>query len=145
MLESILGEINSSLKEITKVLGDLCTVAKEPIVVDAEVENTQPFNNCSTTAQQAIPQVAEPISQAPMQQVQQPVVEPIPQTIPTTQATESFTQEQLAVAMSRAVSAGKMIVIQGILQSFGVQALTQLNPTEYNKVATMLKEAGVEV
>ena len=58
---------------------------------------------------------------------------------------ESFTQEQLARAMSNAVSAGKMNVIQGILNQLGVQALTQINPTDYNKLAVMLKEAGVEV
>ena len=58
---------------------------------------------------------------------------------------DNITQEQLAVAMSNAVSTGKMDVIQGILKQFRVQALTQINPADYNKVATMLKEAGVEV
>ena len=39
----------------------------------------------------------------------------------------------------------KMNAIQNILQQFNVQALTQINPSDYNKLATMLKEAGVEV
>lgn len=47
--------------------------------------------------------------------------------------------------MSNAVSTGKMDIIQNILQQFSVQALTQINPADYNKLATMLKEAGVNV
>ena len=47
--------------------------------------------------------------------------------------------------MSNAVSAGKMGIIQNILQQLNVQALTQVNPADYNKLATMLQEAGVKV
>ena len=87
----------------------------------------------------------------PQTQISQPVQSPEavqasqPTSIPTTQVQNSFTQEQLAVAMSNAVSTGKMDIIQNILQQFGVQALTQINPADYNKLATMLKEAGVNV
>lgn len=71
---------------------------------------------------------------------------PINQTIPVQAQTEkSFTQEELAVAMSNAVSAGKMNVIMGILAQFNVQALTQIDKKDYNKLATMLIEAGVKV
>lgn len=75
-----------------------------------------------------------------------PSTMPINQTIPVQAQTEkSFTQEELAVAMSNAVSAGKMNVIMGILAQFNVQALTQIDKKDYNKLATMLIEAGVKV
>lgn len=143
MLENILSEINLSLKEIVKGLAELGKIAKEPLEIDAiniAEEATNKIEKSIQTTQvpqepvQVSPQVSAQVAQAPIQQ-----------TIPTTQVAESFTQEQLAVAMSNAVAAGKMNVIQGILQSFGVQALTQINPADYNKVATMLKEAGVQV
>ena len=158
MLESTLQEINLSLKEIVKALGNLCKIAKEPLEVDAIDVTKEVANEVENSIQsmQQVAQVQQPIQiqtnvvpQAPTQmnaQVIEQVSAQVPQApIPTTQVTESFTQEQLAVAMSNAVAEGKMNVIQGVLQSFGVQALTQINPADYNKVATMLKEAGVQI
>lgn len=142
MLEETLKNINSNLERIAKVL-------------ESKVNSTETTNS-STKMQESTPEVgqatipAQPLSQQPMatEIPQTPVAQPVIQTqstIPTTPVQQSFTQEQLAVAMSRAVTAGKMNIIQGILQQFNVQALTQINPADYNKVASMLKEAGVEV
>ena len=155
MLESTLQEINSSLKEIVKALGELGKIAKEPLEIDmsavadeainATEEKIQPPQQQFTPVPQTPAQVNAQVPQTPAQvnaQVPQTQIQPA---IPTTPVAESFTQEQLAVAMSNAVAAGKMAVIQGVLQNFGVQALTQINPADYNKVATMLKEAGVQV
>lgn len=167
MLENVLRDINSSLKEITKVLEDLCKIAKEPLEVTAldtikeETNQNISINQPMSQPMQQTQISTNPVPQAPMQitntvpqapssastsaPVNAQVNAQVPQTIPTTQVAESFTQEQLAVAMSNAVAAGKMAVIQGVLKNFGVQALTQINPADYNKVATMLKEAGVQV
>lgn len=139
MLEEILKSINSNLERIANALETENVDAVADIVHESakqfkQVETTQVVPQ--QTAQAVIPQM--PVTEIP----QQPE---IPQTIPTTQVQENFTLDQLAVAMSNAVSAGKMPIIQGILQQFGVQALTQINPGDYNKLATMLKEKGVEV
>lgn len=144
MLEEILKNINSNLERIAKAL------ETENIEVDAEMVHgaaeqfRQPVMAPQTVAVQT-PQ--KPIQTQIPQMSQTPVVQPaMPvQSIPTASVQESFTQEQLAVAMSNAVSAGKRDVIQGILQQLGVQALTQINPTDYNRVAAMLMEAGVKV
>lgn len=147
MLEEVLKSINSNLERIAKVL-EAETIEN---VTDVMHENAKQFRQAGTTAtvqptvQSAIteiPQMLQPIQPEFIQPAQQPL--PVA-TIPTAQAQESFTQEQLAVAMSNAVSAGKMATIQGILQQFGVQALTQIAPADYNKVAVALKEAGVKV
>ncbi len=134
MLEEILKSINSNLERIAK------TIESKTNIIGT--------TNLSTQIQKSTPEVRQatiPAQALPQTPISQPIVQN-QTTIPTTtQAQESFTQEQLAVAMSNAVAAGKMNVIQGILQQFNVQALTQINPSDYNKVATMLKEAGVEV
>ena len=110
-------------------------------------ETAKQFRQTEPVAQQpnntVVPQTQTQISQ-PVQNSES-AQSPQPASIPTAQVQNSFTQEQLAVAMSNAVSAGKMNIIQNILQQFGVQALTQINPADYNKLATMLKEAGVNV
>ena len=127
MLEKILEDINSNLVRIANVLENKKIVEEpetETAVVNQKVTDVKISQPTQTTIQANV----------------------IPATvIPATPQTESFTQEQLAVAMSNAVSAGKMNVIMEILGKFNVQALTQINPVDYNKLATMLREAGVNV
>ncbi len=154
MLEEILKSINSNLERIANAQEEANILYKNfieaEIVMDGEKvsavvdSGTIGEHKCEVATIQQTPNSIIANNNPVLTQtvVAQPAM---PQAIPTTQVQESFTQEQLAVAMSNAVSAGKMNVIQGILQQLGVQALTQVNPADYNKVATMLKEAGVEV
>ena len=142
LLEEILTKININLerianaleKEKNKNLEDSAFVTNIANSVTEQATTIQNQNNAIPVAT-----VVQPIPVIPTEPKA-----PVP-VIPTTIVQESFTQEQLARAMSNAVSAGKMNVIQGILNQLGVQALTQINPTDYNKLAVMLKEAGVEV
>lgn len=136
MLEEILKTINTNLERIANAME-----SKLNIGVDI---GKQP-DMCVPAVMPTSVAVQQPVQTIPVQQpMQAPVQAPL-QTIPTTQITQGFTQEQLALAMSNAVSAGKMQVIQGIMQNLGVQTLSQVNPTDYNKLASMLKEAGVEI
>lgn len=130
MLEKILEDINSNLIRIANVLENKKIVEEpETAVVNQKVTDVKISQPTQTTIQaNVIPANVIPAN-----------------VIPATPQTESFTQEQLAVAMSNAVSAGKMNVIMEILGKFNVQALTQINPADYNKLATMLREAGVNV
>ena len=136
MLETILNQINSNLERVANALerrnNSLETQNKHSEKLEQNIQGT--VNEMPKVAQQVQQEVN-----------QQSVIQNQPNAIPTAQIQENFTQEQLAVAMSNAVSAGKINIIQNILQQFGVQALTQINPSDYNRVATMLKEAGVEI
>lgn len=136
MLETILNQINSNLERVANALerrnNSLETQNKHSEKLEQNIQGTV----------NEMPKVAQQVQQ---EANQQSVIQNQPNAIPTAQIQENFTQEQLAVAMSNAVSAGKMNIIQNILQQFGVQALTQINPSDYNRVATMLKEAGVEI
>lgn len=139
MLEETLKLINQNLERIANVI-EIGNKPIEQLVNNAELPvNTQPIEAIQ------IPMPVEVQPQLNTVPVQEQTNTAVPTAIPVTQTNTTFTQDQLAVAMSNAVTAGKMNVIQNILQSFGVQALTQINPNDYNKLATMLKEAGVEV
>lgn len=137
MLEEVLKSINSNLERIANSLEkkEINVTANEiisQIPGQMRIEDYKP--------------VAVEESKPKTNTVEAPkVIENVVSAIPTTPQVESFTQEQLAVAMSNAVSAGKMDVITGILQKFNVQALTQIDPKDYNALATMLKEAGVKI
>jgi len=135
MLEEVLKSININLERIANSLERNTTkiTAKGielPIPGQMSIEDVKPVG------------VEEPKTNT----VQAPkVVEAATPVVPVVAQVESFTQEQLAVAMSNAVSAGKMDIITGILQKFNVQALTQIDPKDYNSLAVMLKEAGVKI
>lgn len=140
MLEETLKLINQNLERIASAIEKKNESAPKLASGDnTAFQNNNPINVVSVPEQISVqPQVNAAPVQAPVSQV-------VSTAIPVTQTNTTFTQDQLAVAMSNAVTAGKMSIIQNILQSFGVQALTQINPNDYNKLATMLKEAGVEV
>ncbi len=154
MLEEILNKIDGNLERIANALEKEATKNEEvkPLENTAFVANiannvtnqaTPVQNQNSVVPVAPVAPVVQPMPVIPTEQIV-PTETVIP-TIPTTIVQESFTQEQLARAMSNAVSAGKKDTILNILERLGVQALTQINPTDYNKLAVMLKEAGVEV
>lgn len=97
------------------------------------------------------PSAAVPVQQAPMQQapMQQPVAPtqpqqaPVQQPVPTT--TQTYTQDQLAVAATQLMDAGKLQELHGLLQQFGVQALTQLPKGQYGAFATALRQMGAKI
>lgn len=70
---------------------------------------------------------------------------PVQTAIPVSNAVQTYTQDQLAVAMGRAIDAGKMAEIQKLLTSFGVSSLMELKQEQYNDLALRLKEIGVDV
>ena len=153
MLETILQSINQNLERMAKAQEGANTLFREqmkPVAIGVDIDSTECAQVLADTTLQKIEQPISKAEEIPVNVEVQPqpaFVTPTQQTpvIPTTPVQETFTREQLAIAMSNAVSAGKMNVVQGILQQFGVQALTQISPENYNKVATMLKEAGVNV
>lgn len=133
MLEEILKSINANLERIAISMEGNKNKCEEPIAVETQAPAINAIN---------------PVSVMQTAPVQQEIPTPMPVSapaIPVANTQESFTQEQLAVAMSNAVTAGKINVVMEILGKFNVQALTQINPADYNKLAVMLKKAGVEI
>ncbi|MCF8566875.1 hypothetical protein LLE49_19325 [Alicyclobacillus tolerans] len=66
-----------------------------------------------------------------------------PSAIPT--AVQSYSLEQLAVAATQLVDAGRRAELVGLLNSFGVQALTALPKEQYGAFATQLRTMGAKI
>lgn len=65
--------------------------------------------------------------------------------LPTTATVQCYTLEQLQVAAAGLTSSGKMPQVMGILQQFGIQAMTELPKERYGEFATALREAGAQI
>lgn len=131
MLENILNEINKNLEKIAKALE-----INANLVVTTEARSADTAKINADLVAHAIP--------VPQETTFVPLNTTVTPAIPTAQP-QGFTQEQLAVAMSNAVATGKSEIVMNTLKAFNVQALTQVNPADYNKLATMLQEAGVKI
>lgn len=103
-----------------------------PVQQQAPVTPTQP---------QAVPTQQAPVQQqaptTPASQQQQP------QAVPTSAPTYTF--DQLAVAATQLMDAGRMADLQQLLSSFGVQALMELPETQFGAFATKLRELGAKI
>ena len=64
---------------------------------------------------------------------------------PVPTADQSYTLEQLAVAATSIVDAGRRTDLVGLLSSFGIQALTSLPKEQYGAFATELRSLGAKI
>lgn len=72
-----------------------------------------------------------------------PVPGAVPTGVPT--AAQTYSLEQLAVASTQLVDAGRVGEVLSILAAFGVQALTDLPREHYGAYATQLRATGVKI
>ena len=79
---------------------------------------------------------AVPVATAP------PAPAPLP-TVPT--ATQTYTQDQLALAASGLIDAGRIAELQQLLAAFNVPSLVQLPKEQYGAFATKLREMGAKI
>ncbi len=93
---------------------------------------------------QGLPVQIEPVQQQPVQQAQpaQPVQQPAT-SVPT--AAHVYNLEQLAVAATPLIDAGRQHELVALLAQFGVQALTQLPKERYGEFATALRQLGAKI
>lgn len=103
---------------------------------------TQPFQQAPTSVPTAPMQqpAQQPMIQQPFQQA--PQSQP-GQAAPTTAHT--YSQDQLAVAATQLMDAGRQNDLFALLASFGIQALTQLPQEQYGAFATKLREMGARI
>lgn len=96
---------------------------------------------------QVLPETPAAVPTAPIQPVQQQVQAPVvpeqPQVVPTSAPT--YTMEQLAVAATQIMDAGRRNELVQLLASFGIQALTALPKEQYGVFATKLREMGARI
>jgi hypothetical protein len=111
---------------------NLAPVTNFPTV--APVQNNVPV---APPVQNVVP-IAPPVMQQPP--VQQPMQQPaVPTSAPT------YSMDQLAVAATQLVDAGRREELLQLLASFGAPALMQLPQEMYGSFATKLREMGARI
>lgn len=129
----------------------------------ANVLSGAPADVFNQPAQQSVPvqqqnpvqpqpvQQMDPVqqTQAPTQQMQNPApvanpqAQSAPQGVPT--SAPAYTMDQLAVASTQLMDAGKRNELLQLLSTFGVAALTSLPTDQYGAFATKLRELGANI
>jgi len=138
----LLGVLHSLATAVSGV--KLNQVETAPVQQAPAQQQTQQAPVQQAPVQQA--PVQPPVQQPPMQQsTQQPTQTPDPlvSSVPTTAPT--YAMEQLAVAATQLVDAGRRGELLQLLGSFGVQALTALPKEQYGNFATALRQMGAKI
>ena len=135
--------------------------AVENVAVNVEAFKDSPVQQTQLPTQQPVQSV--PVQTAPTQTVQQTVqqtvpVQPVQTAVPTQQtvpvqpvqtavpvAEKTYTLEDLQRASSTLVQAGKIQLLQGLLQEFNSLALTTLPVEQYGTFALRLRELGAAI
>lgn len=104
---------------------------------EAPQTQAQPFMNAPTAA----PAPTAP-TQTPVQQTPAPVAptQPVQQAAPA-----QITLEAISRAGAALVDQGKMQQIMGLLNKYGVQAITQLQPNTYEAFAAEMRTLGAQI
>lgn len=126
---------------------------KDSPVQQTQLPTQQPVQTVQTAPTQTVQQTV------PVQPVQQPVqTQPVQTAVPTQQtvpvqpvqtavpvAEKTYTLEDLQRASSTLVQAGKIQLLQGLLQEFNSLALTTLPVEQYGTFALRLRELGAAI
>lgn len=129
-------------------------IAKYGNDVENVVVNVEPFKDSPVQQTQLPTQtIQQTVQTAPVQTVQTAPTETVQQTVPTQQtvqtvvpvAEKAYTLEDLQRASSTLVQAGKIQLLQGLLQEFNSLALTTLPVEQYGAFALRLRELGAAI
>ena len=126
-------------------------IAKYGNEVENVAVNVEPFKD-SPVQQTQLP-TQQPVQTVPVQTAQTAPTQTIQQTVPTQQtvqtvvpvAEKTYTLEDLQRASSTLVQAGKIQLLQGLLQEFNSLALTTLPVEQYGAFALRLRELGAAI
>lgn len=133
LIQTIADEVTNKVKE------------EAPVVQATPVQQFAPATPAPANAvgQQVMPQMdaQQPVAQQTFTPVEPVALAPTP--VPTTQV--SYDINQLAVAATGLMDAGKQQDLMNLLAKFGVQALTQLPKEQYGAFATELRGLGANI
>ena len=138
-----LAKAAGNCKEETQVDATKVTPVVQQTVAPAEtaapttttVPSTPPVQNV-----QSVP-TTQTAQATPVAQNTAPAASPVP----TATATPTYTMEQLAVAATGLIDAGKMQDVQNTLASLGAQTLMDLPQEKYGEFASAIKAIGAVI
>lgn len=137
-LISAFEKVNPTSVAPVQPIAQVAPVAAAPSTPLVAV-STQPAVSTAAPVPTAQSPVQQPVVQTPVTEVQQPAA------IPTSHVAQSYTVEQLQMAMAPLVDAGKMKDIRALLNSFGVPSIMDLQPDQYGALATALRGMGAQI
>lgn len=129
-----LAKAAGNCKEGTQV-----NATKVAPVVQQTVVSTETVAPAATTVPSTPP--VQPVPAAPVAQNAASAVNPVP----TATATPTYTMEQLAVAATGLIDAGKMQDVQNTLAALGAQTLMDLPQEKYGEFASAIKAIGAVI
>lgn len=98
------------------------------------------------TIAQAINNLAQALGKGGVMQYQQPFTGQAGQgALPTTATTQSYTQDQIAIALTGLIDQGKRDYVMQILGQFGAMSLMQVPVERYPELVTQLRGAGANI
>ena len=162
LLDEIIAKYRNAVENVAVNVEDF----KDSPVQQTQLPTQQPVQTVQTaptqTVQQTVPvqPVQQPVQTQPVQTAvptQQPVqtvqtavptqqtvpVQPVQTAVPV--AEKTYTLEDLQRASSTLVQAGKIQLLQGLLQEFNSLALTTLPVEQYGTFALRLRELGAAI
>lgn len=135
-------ELVEAIKALSASLGGIKANTSIPNTSTPTPAPTSATMPAVPTPAPAVPvQPSAPIQ--PVTSVVPPAHTPAPAAVPTTPQT--YTMEQLAVAATQLMDAGKRQELVNLLGQFGVQALTALPKEQYGAFATALRQMGAKI
>lgn len=159
--ERLLNAIDGLAKTVFELIKTHSDIQTQTAIANASTaqptaQSQAPLMPTSTPQPQT---VATPQSVPVMPTIQQPASEPTAQTATSTQpaaipnqpeqavptAEPTYTYDQLAVAATSLLDAGRKDELMSLLAQFGVQALTELKPEQYGAFATALRQLGARI
>ena len=149
LLDEIIAKYRNAVENVAVNVEDF----KDSPVQQTQLPTQQPVQTVQTAPTQTVQQTV------PVQPVQQPVqTQPVQTAVPTQQtvpvqpvqtavpvAEKTYTLEDLQRASSTLVQAGKIQLLQGLLQEFNSLALTTLPVEQYGTFALRLRELGAAI
>ena len=124
-LKQFFNDIHRIAEGFEKIASSMATIG------GVKIENN--------TAQIPTVQNATPNTPNPVETPQSPTAIPVSNTV------QTYTRDQIAVAMGRALDAGKTGELRKLMSDFGVSSLGELPEDKYNDLVLKLKQIGVDV
>ncbi len=138
-----LAKAAGNCKEETQVDATKVTPVVQQVVAPAETAAPTTTTVLSTPPVQNVQPVptTQTAQAAPVAQNTAPTVSPVP----TATAAPTYSMEQLAVAATGLIDAGKMQDVQNTLASLGAQTLMDLPQEKYGEFASAIKAIGAVI
>ena len=127
-------EATAAIQAVSALTNGTSALAPAPVVQPAPAPVTPPPVAVAPTPAPTAQPASSPAEPAPAPPAAVPVA-----------AAPTFTREQIMTAGAALLDAGKMNELMGLLNTFGVQAVTQLKQDQLGAFATELRKLGAQI